>query len=167
MTEVILGIDPGLSGAIAFLGPDGTVEVIDMPTLALRRGGKAKRELDLIALARMFDERVSTIRHAFVEQVGAMPGQGIASMFAFGKAYGALLGVLSANFIPMTTVSPVVWKKALAVPAGKDAARARASQLLPRSAYLWPLTKHDGRAEAALIALYGERTIRLPEEEVA
>lgn len=157
--KFILGLDPGLSGALAFLADDGAVAVEDMPVLQLTRGGKNKREIDLTALARLIDERAADIVHAYVEQAGAMPGQGSTSMFAFGKAYGVALGIIAANFVPITTVSPVRWKKAMAVPKGKDAARARASQLLPRSARLWPLVKHDGRAEAALLALYGARQI--------
>lgn len=78
-------------------------------------------------------------------------------MFAFGKAYGTLRGVVAALGIPMTVVSPVTWKRALGVPAAKDGARARASQLLPDAAAHWQRVKDHGRAEAALIALYGLR----------
>jgi crossover junction endodeoxyribonuclease RuvC len=84
-----------------------------------------------------------------------MPGQGVSGVFAFGKAYGVVIGVLAAHGVPMTFVSPVKWKKALQVPASKDGARARASQLLPQAASEWPLVKDSGRAEAALIAYWG------------
>jgi crossover junction endodeoxyribonuclease RuvC len=105
MTSLVLGIDPGLSGALALLGPNG-LTVLDMPTHALTRGGKMKRDLDLIELSRLIDA-AGPIAHAFVEQVGAMPGQGVSSVFAFGKVYGAALGILAAHFIPLTLVSPV------------------------------------------------------------
>ena len=156
---IIAGIDPGLSGALAMMDArTGELRVFDMPTFSLSRGGKSKREIDVIGLANL----IAADRHpghAFIEQVGAMPGQGVSGVFAFGKAYGIIIGVLAARGVPMTFVNPRVWKKALGVPAAKDGARARASQLMPASAGFWPLVKHDGRAEAALIALWGIRTL--------
>ena len=159
---MICGIDPGLSGAIAFADGDKLI-VVDMPTLALMRGGKNKREVDAHALARLLtagnplEYDADACRHAFVEGVHSMPGQGVSGVFALGKGYGIILGILSALAIPYTVVAPRRWKNALAVPAAKDGARARASQLLPHAANQWPLKKHDGRAEAALLALYGQR----------
>lgn len=76
-------------------------------------------------------------------------------MFSFGKSYGAVLGALAALEIPVTHVTPQRWKKALSVRPGKDAARLRASELLPEHSNTWKLKKHDGRAEAAMIAYYG------------
>ncbi len=156
---MIAGIDPGLGGAIAFLDAvrGGVVDIVDMPVLTLARGGKTKRDLDAHALARLIGERRPG--HAFVEQVGAMPGQGVSSVFSFGKSFGVAIGVLVALGAPMTFVAPAVWKRALGVPAAKDGARARASQLLPAAASHWPLAKHDGRAEAALIAYFGLRSL--------
>lgn len=157
---IVAGIDPGLSGAVAFLdaASGSVIDIADMPTLMLSRGGKAKRELDAHALARLIGESVPG--HAFIEQVGAMPGQGVSSVFSFGKSYGVVIGILAALGVPMTFVAPAVWKKALGVPAVKDGARARASQLMPSVASQWPLVKHDGRAEAALIGHYGLPTLR-------
>jgi crossover junction endodeoxyribonuclease RuvC len=129
---------------------------------SLARGGKAKRDIDLALLA----DHIETwrdywgVEHAFVEQVGAMPGQGVSSMFAFGKSFGAVLATLATLKIPTTLVTPQKWKKALGVPAAKDGARARASQLMPQHAHNWPLVKHDGRAESALLAYYGAQTLR-------
>lgn len=151
---MIVGIDPGLSGALAFLSA-GSVVCYDMPVLRLLRNGKNKGEVDGHSLAALLHaERPD---HAFVEMVNAMPGQGVSSMFAFGKAYGVVIGVLAAQGVPMTFVSPARWKRALGVPAAKDGAKARASQLLPSAAGQWPLAKHAGRAEAALLALYGSQ----------
>jgi crossover junction endodeoxyribonuclease RuvC len=149
----ICGIDPGLSGALALIDGDDAVRVFDMPVLQLKRSGKTKNEIDAHALARLF--AAQPIGHAFVEQVGAMPGQGVSGVFAFGKVYGVIIGILAALGVPMTLVPPRTWKTKLHVPSAKDAARFRASQLLPQAAHLWPLKKHDGRAEAALLALYG------------
>ncbi len=159
---MIVGIDPGLSGALFFIDPHDPTngESVDLPVHMLARGGKQKRELDIIQLISVLALRRLT--HAFVEQVGAMPGQGVSGVFAFGKAYGIILGVVAARSIPLTLVSPARWKRALGVPKAKDAARARASQLLPQAAHQWPLRRHDGRAEAALIALYGARQLQGP-----
>lgn len=151
---IVVGIDPGLSGAICLLDTEGTFSINDMPVHALVRGGKNKREIDAHRLAILLSGRIG---HAFIEQVGAMPGQGVSAVFAFGKTYGVIIGVLAAHGVPMTFVSPRKWKKALQVPASKDGARARASQLLPQAAGEWPLVKDHGKAEAALIALWGIR----------
>jgi crossover junction endodeoxyribonuclease RuvC len=91
--------------------------------------------------------------------VSTSPGQGVSSTFAFGRAYGIVIGILVALGTPMTFVSPAKWKRALGVPSVKDGARARASQLLPQASSRWPLKRHDGRAEAALLALYGLRSL--------
>lgn len=155
----ILGCDPGFSGAIALLDGDA-LTIHDMPTHRLLRGGRLKQEIDRAELARLIDA-FSPISHAIVEQVGFMTGQGGSSAFAFGKGVGVLLGILAADFVPTTEVSPQRWKKALQVPAAKDGARARASQLFPRHAGQWVRVKDDGRAESSLLALYGIRILAL------
>ena len=152
----VLGVDPGLNGALAFLDAAGALEVFDMPVHRLNRGGKAKREIDRYELARIVDAH-GPIAHAFVEQVGAMPGQGVTSMFQFGRSLGIVEGVLSAGFVPTDYVTPRKWRSDLGVRVGKDGSRARASALMPCHAGLWTRVKDDGRAEAALIALYGQR----------
>ena len=157
--QKILGVDPGLGGALAFLGAGGALEVFDMPVHRLKRGGKTKREIDRYELARIVDAH-GPVAHAFVEQVGAMPGQGVTSMFQFGRSLGIVEGVLSAGFIPIDYVTPRKWRSGLGVRAGKDGSRARASALMPGHAELWTRVKDDGRAEAALIALYGQRQRR-------
>lgn len=151
----IVGIDPGLSGAVAVFGDGGgLLGVDDFPVFVLPRGGKKKREVDAVALSVLLD---GSIDHAFVEQVGAFPGQGVSGVFAFGKVYGVVIGILAARLVPVTFVNPRTWKKALAVPAAKDGARARASQLMPANADLWSRVRDDGRAEAALIGYWGIR----------
>jgi crossover junction endodeoxyribonuclease RuvC len=157
--QLVAGIDPGLAGALFFLNPHSptTGEAVDMPVHLLVRGGRKKYELDIAALVAIFSAH--RIEHAFLEAVNAMPGQGVSSVFAFGKTYGVILGVLTSRAVPMTLVSPVVWKRALQVPKAKDGARARASQLLPEAASQWALAKQHGRAEAALLALYGARKL--------
>jgi crossover junction endodeoxyribonuclease RuvC len=157
-TSAILGIDPGLDGALAFLRSDGGLEIFDMPVHRLQRGGKAKREIDLYELARIVDAH-GPITRAFVELVGAMPGQGVSSTFQFGRSLGIVEGVLSAGFIPTDYVAPRRWRTTMGVRDGKDGSRARASALMPSCVGLWTRVKDDGRAEAVLIALYGQRLI--------
>jgi crossover junction endodeoxyribonuclease RuvC len=158
---MIVGIDPGLSGALFFIESGAsTGEAIDLPVHVLMRGGKKKRELDIAGLIQIL--AVRQITHAFVEQAGAMPGQGVSSVFAFGKCYGVILGVIAARSISLTLVPPVRWKRSMHVTKSKDGCRASASQLLPEAAHQWLLRRHDGRAEAALIALYGVRQLQEP-----
>jgi crossover junction endodeoxyribonuclease RuvC len=159
----ILGIDPGLGGALALLTSLGDFTVTDMPVLEIERGGKSKRELDIGALAARICEMAPT--HAVIERVGARPGQGVTSMFAFGRGVGQFEGVIAACRVPVSYVSPPTWRRAMSVPPGKDGSRLRASQLLPAYAERWRRAKDDGRAEAALIALWG--LLHVPRLEIA
>jgi crossover junction endodeoxyribonuclease RuvC len=149
----IIGIDPGASGAVAILEKSGKlVHVFDMPSLELMAGGKAKRRVNpemLAAELKLYADQGAT---AVVEQVGAMPGQGVSSMFAFGESFGLAKGVLAGLHIPTSTVTPGKWKKAMGVNAGKDGSRAKAAQLWPSQAAEFKRVKDDGRAEACLIA---------------
>jgi len=149
----IIGIDPGASGAVAILEKSGKlVHVFDMPSLELMAGGKAKRRVNpemLAAELKLYADQGAT---AVVEQVGAMPGQGVSSMFAFGESFGLAKGVLAGLRISTSTVTPSKWKKAMGVNAGKDGSRAKAAQLWPSQAGEFKRVKDDGRAEACLIA---------------
>lgn len=154
---MLLGIDPGLDGALALLTPHPSaplVQTINMPTLTIT---KAKRDLDPHTLYRELLHR--RLGHAFLERQYGIPGQNSASVFGQGKNYGIVIGILAALGIPFTIIAPNVWKKELQVPAAKDGARARANQLLPYAADQWLRKKDDGRAEAAMIALYGYRSL--------
>lgn len=161
----ILGIDPGLHGALALYDPaTGSLDVRDMPTFVVpKAGGTGKRtELDLVALAHIMDGWAAEQIRAFVEQVGPTPQMGVTSSFSFGGSYAAARMACAAHFIPTELVTPQVWKRALQVKGGSDksdAVRARASALLPQHAKLWTLSKHEGRAEASMIALYGARSL--------
>jgi crossover junction endodeoxyribonuclease RuvC len=163
---VILGIDPGLSGALALYDPaTDRLDVRDVPTLLLTRNAKNKREVDVQALVDLILWMAKLRPTVFIENSTPMPGGGLASTFSFGKTFGLLYGVCAANKLVIERVSPMAWKKLLAVPKDKDGARARASVLLPRHSSNWPLKKHDGRAEAALIALYGYRVTPAPRRQ--
>lgn len=151
---IVLGIDPGLSGALAFY--DTTTEVLvvmDMPTVEVTRNGKNKREVSPALVADMVAGK--GIEKAFMERVSAMPGQGVSSMFSFGRSAGILEGVLAAYEIPTTLVTPQAWMKAMGVRAGKDGSRERAMQLFPQYSTAFARKKDDGRSDAALIAKFG------------
>lgn len=150
----VIGIDSGAAGAVAILEAGKLVQVFDMPVVEVMSGGKAKRRVapEILASELRLYNVADTV--AVVEQVGAMPGQGVTSMFAFGQAYGLVLGVLAGLWIPTTTVTPTTWKKALKLNAGKDGARAKAAQLWPAQANEFKRVKDDGRAEASLLAYW-------------
>ena len=156
---IVLGIDPGLDGALAWLDERGIIEVRDLPTLSLMRSGRKVRQLDLTELPRLL--RVIRPGLAVIEQVASSPQMGVASSFSFGFSYGGLLGAIGALQLPWQAVRPQTWKKHMQIAkgAGKDASRHRASQLFPSRAGLWSRAKDDGRAEAVLIALYGQQAI--------
>ncbi len=147
MTACILGIDPGMSGALAFFftsHPD-TVSAEDAPVVA--------GMLDGATLAARIRQMAPDV--AIIEQVGARPGQGVSSMFRFGQAYGIAIGVVAACGVPVRFVVPTKWKKHYGLSSEKEDARSRALQLWPGRAELFQRKKDHGRAEAALLARYG------------
>lgn len=149
---IILGIDPGLSGGLAIVSPDGRLlHATRMPTLTLH----GKGELDLAAIGALLTRWAPV--HAWIEQQQAMPRQGVASSFRTGQNYGTLLGFIAGRGIAYSIARPAVWKKAMGVPADKTAAIAIATRLLPSGSSYWARRADDGVAEAALIALYGIR----------
>jgi crossover junction endodeoxyribonuclease RuvC len=146
--KFIVGMDPGLSGAIAFLRPDGLLHVLDMPT----RKQNGKNILCLERLAQRFDRH--DILTVMLEQQGVRPKQAAQSGFKTGEGFGILKGILAAHYHKFEIVTPAKWKKFMGVTKDKNQTRAVASELMPRAAHKWNLAKHDGRAEAALLALY-------------
>jgi crossover junction endodeoxyribonuclease RuvC len=157
----IAGIDPGLNGAIAWFDSGRLAGVDDLPTIEVRKG---RRRIDANALATLV--RNIAPAHCYLEDVHSMPGDGKVQAFSFGRTAGVIEGVLAALKVPVTPCPPAQWKLALRVPAGKDGARARATQLLPGHSTLWQRKKDDGRAEAAMIGLYGLRSVRLANDLV-
>ena len=151
---IILGIDPGAGGALAFADFEkGLLDIVDMPIVALLRNGKIKREISAAMLAAVIRARRPDV--AWLEKVGAMPGQGVSSVWAFARGVGALEGVLAALEVETHYVAPRVWQAKVAQRPGKDGGRERASQLFPAYASLFLRAKDDGRSDAALIAYYG------------
>lgn len=157
---MIAGIDPGLSGAIAFINGNIVVHCLDTPTLRLQSGKKTRQHFDLQAMRRIL--AAGAIDHAFLEAVHSMPSQGVVSSFQFGMGFGMWQGLLAALGIPYTLVSPQRWKKAMLADMGaeKSASRLRAGQLFPACAEQFARVKDDGRAEAVLIAEYGRRVLK-------
>ena len=153
----ICGIDPGLTGGIAFMSGDvvyRTLEAARAPVLNITKGKSTKQFLNCWAIMDLFDKEKPD--HVFIEKQQAMPKQGLSSTFSTGFGYGIYIGLLVASRVPYTEISPIKWKKDLQVPSDKDAARKRASEIFPSgSTELWPNKRDDGVAEAALIAFWG------------
>jgi len=158
--RAVLGVDPGLAGAIALWWPStddlnqpDDLRVYPIPTLTTLRNKKKKREIDILRLVQLFDMLGGPdIGHAYIELVGAMPGQGVSSMFQFGRGVGILEGVICSSFIPLTRCPPVSWRKAAAVRGGKQGSILRAVEMFPKFA---PLFTYTGFSDAALIAWWG------------
>lgn len=150
MTQLVIGIDPGLSGAISILDPAGDmVSVTDLPIirdlkLAWVDGG-ALQSIILDALG-------GRTARAIVERVSSMPGQGIASSFQFGVGFGSILSVLQTLHISIEFVTAAVWKRSYGLSKDKHASLHKARLTFPTAEL--HLAKHDGRAEALLIARY-------------
>ena len=152
----IIGIDPGLSGAVAVLTGSDSLIVIDMPTMTVDRNGKSKRQVSASELAAIFANFNSNDTHVFVEKVSAMAGQGVTSVFSFGRSFGMIEGILAAYKLPVTYVAPATWVKAVGRGQGKDASRSRAMELFPNNQADFKRVKDDGRSDSALIAYWGK-----------
>ena len=158
MTRII-GIDPGLNGAIAVLNGEH-LTIIDMPTMTIERNGKSKRQVsasDLAEIIKRFTPLEMTAPIAFCEKVGAVSGQGVTSVFSFGRSFGMIEGILATLQIATTFVPPATWTKGVGRSPGKDASRARAMELFPAHQLMFSRVKDDGRADAALIAYWGQK----------
>ncbi|EEN7785142.1 hypothetical protein S006_04875 [Salmonella enterica subsp. enterica serovar Give] len=147
----VLGIDPGCSGSLVLITEQGGyIDHLAMPTIKVG----TKSRVNGAAVAAWL--RKYGITHAYLEQVGAMPGQGTASMFTFGHAAGVAEGILQGLNIPYTLVTPQAWKKsAVLIGSDKDAARSRAIQLYPELRALDAKAKGQAIADALLIARHG------------
>lgn len=149
---IILGIDPGISGALAWLDGDELIATADMP-ITCKAVGKGN-QTDANMLAYLIELR-RPIR-AVIEAVGPMPGQGVTSVFSFGRSAGVIEGVLAALEIPYSLVHPQRWKKrAGLLKADKGRSRTIAMATWPACAEVFHRVKDNGRAEAALIAKFG------------
>ena len=147
MNKTVLGVDVGMKGALAFYDVDELI-IYDMPVV---KRNKTSR-IDCAEFCRILEEQQPD--SAVIEQVNAF-GMGATGAYNFGWNCSSVEALMEAYKIPYTYATPQKWKKVMECPTDKDAARMRATELLPQFAHNWPLKKHDGRAEASIIALYG------------
>lgn len=154
MSDLVLGVDLGLDGAIVTMSSAGDIlAVSDTPTL--RDGTNNRRSVNAGLLSEVIAKTGATL--AYVEWVSSRPTDGHVSAFSFGRSRGVLEGVCAALNVRVTFLTPPQWKRRVSIPAGtnKDLSRSAAIARWPGHASLFALKKHDGRSDAALIALAG------------
>ena len=160
---LIIGIDPGITGAICFFENGKIIEVIEMPNMT--EGKKNKKQVNG---AQIFNEISMRIKShdldkikVVIEHVSAMPGQGVTSMFNFGQSFGILKGICSAMQLPMYFVRPAKWKKYFnLINSEKDASRTKAIEVFPYFSSNLSKKKDSNKADAMLIASYFNETYR-------
>ena len=151
----IIGIDPGLSGAIAILEDKKVFSVSDMPVMA--EGKKNKRQLNSAQLVNIIKENTNPKEDiaVVVEQVNAMPGQGVTSMFNFGQTFGAIKGICAALGLPIFFVRPSKWKKHFnLINSSKDSSRTKVIEMYPSLSSQLAKKKDVNKSDAILIARY-------------
>ena len=160
---LIIGIDPGISGSICFL-EDGIIkDVLEMPTMT--EGKKNKKQVNGSQIFNEISLRIKTYEKknikVIIEQVSAMPGQGVTSMFNFGQSFGILKGICSAMQLPIYFVRPAKWKKYFnLINSEKDASRTRAIEIFPYFSSNLSKKKDSNKADAILIASYFHETYK-------
>ena len=160
----IIGIDPGLSGAVAILDDLKIFDIFDMPIMS--EGKKNKNQLNSAQLVSLIRKNIDHNSDTFVivEQVSAMPGQGVTSMFNFGQTFGAIKGVCAALELPIYFVRPSKWKKHFElINSSKDSSRTKAIEMYPKLSNQLTKKKDVNKSDAILIARYFSET-RLTEE---
>ncbi len=163
---LIIGVDPGISGSICFFENGRIIEVIEMPTMI--EGKKNKRQVNGAQIYNEISKKINmngiqNIR-VVIEQVSAMPGQGVTSMFNFGQSFGILKGICSAMQLPMYFVRPAKWKKYFGlINSEKDASRTRAIEMFPYFSSQLSKKKDSNKADAILIASFYHETYKLEE----
>jgi crossover junction endodeoxyribonuclease RuvC len=163
---LIIGIDPGISGSICFFQDGKIIDVVEMPTMT--EGKKNKKQVNG---SQIFNEILFRIKKldkkdikVIIEQVSAMPGQGVTSMFNFGQSFGILKGICSAMQLPMYFVRPAKWKKYFnLINSEKDASRTRAIEIFPYFSGQLSRKKDSNKADAILIASFYYETYKIEE----
>ena len=163
---LIIGIDPGISGSICFFEDGKILDVVEMPTMT--EGKKNKKQVNGSQIYNEISKRINKIEkqkiRVVIEQVSAMPGQGVTSMFNFGQSFGILKGISSAMQIPMYFVRPAKWKKYFGlINSEKDASRTRAIEMFPYFSSQLSKKKDSNKADAMLIASFYYETYKLEE----
>ena len=149
---LIIGIDPGITGAVGVVKNGQFESVFDIPSV--QRGGTVKREIDPAGLAREITSRLDPKEYVEVvlEKVSAMPGQGVSSVFSFGDSFGVCRAVVATLGLPLYFVPPAAWKRHFNLGRDKEDSRALASRLFPKAEL--NLKKHADRAESLLMARF-------------
>ena len=162
----IIGIDPGISGSICFFQDGKIVDVVEMPTMI--EGKKNKKQVNGSQIFNEISEKIKKLDKkeikVVIEQVSAMPGQGVTSMFNFGQSFGILKGICSAMQLPMYFVRPAKWKKYFnLINSEKDASRTRAIEIFPYFSSQLSRKKDSNKADAILIASFYYETYKIEE----
>ena len=160
----IIGIDPGLSGAIAILENNQVINIFEIPVMS--EGKKNKRQLNSALLVSLLRENINNSEEVavVVEQVNAMPGQGVTSMFNFGQTFGAIKGICAALDLPIFFVRPSKWKKHFElINSSKDSSRTKAIEMYPKLSNQLAKKKDVNKSDAILIARFFSET-RFTEE---
>ena len=163
---LIIGIDPGISGSICFFQDGKIIDVVEMPTMT--EGKKNKKQVNGSQIFNEITEKIKKLDKkeikVVIEQVSAMPGQGVTSMFNFGQSFGILKGICSAMQLPMYFVRPVKWKKYFnLINSEKDASRTRAIEVFPYFSGQLSRKKDSNKADAILIASFYYETYKTEE----
>ena len=160
----IIGIDPGISGSICFFEKGKIIDVVEMPTMT--EGKKNKKQVNGAQIYNEITKRINKVEknsvRVIIEQVSAMPGQGVTSMFNFGQSFGILKGICSAMQLPMFFVRPAKWKKHFnLINSEKDASRTRAIEIFPYFSAQLSRKKDSNKADAILIASFYYETYNI------
>ena len=163
---LVIGIDPGISGSICFFQDGKIIDVVEMPTMI--EGKKNKKQVNGSQIFNEISEKIKKLDKkeikVVIEQVSAMPGQGVTSMFNFGQSFGILKGICSAMQLPMYFVRPAKWKKYFnLINSEKDASRTRAIEIFPYFSNQLSRKKDSNKADAILIASFYYETYKIEE----
>ncbi len=160
---LIIGIDPGITGSICFFEDGKIIDVVEMPNMA--EGKKNKRQVNGAQIYHEIHKRIKNLEKkdikVVIEQVAAMPGQGVTSMFNFGQSFGVLKGICAAMQIPMYFVRPAKWKKYFnLINSEKDASRTKAIEIFPHFSIQLSRKKDSNKADAILISSFFYETYK-------
>ena len=163
---LIIGIDPGITGSICFLEDGKIIDVVEMPNMI--EGKKNKKQVNGAQIFHEICLRIKGLKKeeikVVIEQVSAMPGQGVTSMFNFGQSFGILKGICSAMQLPMYFVRPIKWKKYFnLINSEKDASRTKAIEIFPYFSSQLLRKKDSNKSDAILIASFYYETYKLEE----
>ena len=163
---LIIGIDPGITGSICFFQDGKIIDVVEMPNMP--EGKKNKKQVNGAQIFYEISLRIKDLRKeeikVIIEQVSAMPGQGVTSMFNFGQSFGILKGICSGMQLPMYFVRPAKWKKYFnLINSEKDASRTRAIEIFPYFSGQLSRKKDSNKADAILIASFYYETYKTEE----